>query len=518
MPRNAQFRSGMAFFASSFLFFAISVGTAQAQGEDVAVTDVTVDSQCLPLVTLTNTGTQPLSATAYDMMLGPTIQFYKNNQTVSGWRLGAVDSARKLKDPGGTLSWSTSSTKLTGTVELKVVFDPDNVLKEPNRGNNTLIKSITCNPPLPDLRLSAITFTSDCHPSLQVDNIGDGSLPDNAYTSNYGVYLQRIVDGNPTGQIYLGSLDPAKALKAPGGSVAWTDAQTRPGASVEYRLNRVGQEKSTANNILAVAVPQQCQSATTVEKPDLAVTELTVDDQCQVVVSLANTGSQPLDVTAYDLMLGPTIQLYKNNQTLSGWRLGAVDSARNLKNSGGTLTWTAGGIKLTGTAQIKAVIDPDNVLKETNRSNNTLVKSLSCSPPLPDLKLSAISFDANCLTTLNVENAGDAPLASNAYSTAYGAYIQRFVDGRPMGQIHLNSLDPAKKLTAPGGAVMWTDSQEYKAKENVKYQLNRTGQEKSAANNVLEATVPDKCKAGSAPQPRTRTLPSRTRELPTLKR
>lgn len=253
--------------------------------------------------------------------------------------------------------------------------------------------------------------------------------------------------------------------------------------------------------------------------PDISITNIAADDQCRIVVTLANTGTQVLTVTAYDQMLGPSVQIYKGSESWGGWRLEGVDPEKKLKNPGGTITWTSGKV-LIGTEAIKVTFDPNNVLKEPNRTNNSMTKTLTCNPPLPDLKLSGITFAQDCRAIIKVENAGDGSLKDGAYSAAYGVYIQRFIDGNPGGQISMNALDPTKKLKVPGGVVEWTDGQEYKAKDNIKYELKRLGDEKSAENNAMQTVVPDRCKEGAAPTPprEMKKIEPMKKELPDIKR
>jgi hypothetical protein len=481
-------------FLSFFVFF-FMVGTGRAQPlPDLVVTDLGVNSECQMVVTLKNQGTGELPIAAYDPYLGPSVQFYKGSSPFGGWSLSSLDPRKALKSPGGTVSWVRESPKIEGTVEVRVVVDPNNLIQESSKDNNSLTMVLTCAAMLPDLRIDSIEFTSDCRAMLRLSNAGDASLSDAAFIGG-NAYLQRYLDDKPAGQIYLGAIDPGKALKPPGGTREWTDGnEYKANKSVKYQIESVGQEKDTSNNMKQVDVPERCQAEATQVLPDLTITDLTVDDQCRVVVTIKNNGPGPLPISAYDQRLGPSVQFYKDNKPFGGWSLSSADPGRKLKIPGNSVAWTRGELKFRGQAEVRVVVNKENTFAESDEANNSLTKTLTCAPKLPDLAITGIDFTSDCRAKILFQNLGDVEAPDSLFIGGY-AYVQRYIDDSPGGHVFLNVVDPQKTLKKPGASREWIDGPEFKAKKRVKYTLMRVGQEKDEANNLKQVDVPARCQS-----------------------
>jgi len=228
---------------------------------DLTVTGLSVDQQCLLKVTLKNNGSGQLPDSSYQSGSSPTLQLYKNNQPFGAWGLPAIDPGRALLQPGGTVTWTRPSEKIAGNITVRAEIDSSNVVAEADETNNKKTSSLSCNPPLPDLAVTQITFTRDCLSQVQLKNVGDADLPDNVFSSG-GAYLMRTVDGAYKGWIRLQDIDPGKALKNPGGTKVWTDyPQFKAASKVKFTINQAGQEKSTTNNSMEVSLPSSCSQS-----------------------------------------------------------------------------------------------------------------------------------------------------------------------------------------------------------------------------------------------------------------
>ncbi len=75
-------------------------------------------------------------------------------------------------------------------------------------------------------------------------------------------------------------------------------------------------------------------------QPDVAGTGPSVDDNCQIVVTLENRGPGEVPLTAYDRFRGPTVTFRKDGAPFGRWRLNSVDPSRQLRQPGGSVTWT----------------------------------------------------------------------------------------------------------------------------------------------------------------------------------
>jgi hypothetical protein len=468
---------------------------------DLVVSNVEIDSNCRLRITIQNQGAGPLAPSAYQAPGGATVAFYKDGKAFGGWGLDSIDPQHALATPGGKVTWLRPSPKLVGTAQIKVIADAHrNVVAEANENNNSLSRSFTCTPQLPDLKISQITFTPDCRAHLRIENIGDDAVPAAAYR-NEGAYVQRYLDGELSGQIMLGPLDPSHASQPPAGSVEWTDgSQYRATNTVSYALRRLGQEWNTANDSMEVPVPANCRVAVQ-QPPDLVVSDVSLDNSCHLVVTLTNAGPGPMPQSAYDPQRSPSINFYKDGAAFGGWSLNSLDPNKVLMNPGGTVSWTRQTPTLAGSASIRVNIDAAHELAESDETNNNFTKAVTCgqseaSPApaqaLPDLAITHVAYRRDCHPFVRLENLGDGPLAAAAYQ-AGGVQLQRYVDNRRAGRIPLATIDPGKNLQAPHQAKVWIDTARLRAKATVRYVITGLDEANNTANDVGQARVPRRC-------------------------
>lgn len=232
---------------------------------DIAVTDISVDSDCYVVATFKNVGSTPLPASAMDSYLGASFKFIFNGKDKAEYGIG-TEMGNQLKQPGSTYSYKCKASRISGTVQVDAIFKVDNSYEDMNPANNTLRKSVTCAPKLPDLKITSVDFTSDCRPRIEVENVGTGPVADNDYKQN--AYLQRMIDGAPGGQLYLQTIDPTKKLRSPGASVEWTESKEYlPQGTIEYTIKRVNEESDTTNNMASAALPDRCKKAVPMKVP-----------------------------------------------------------------------------------------------------------------------------------------------------------------------------------------------------------------------------------------------------------
>jgi hypothetical protein len=232
---------------------------------DIAVTDITVDSDCYVVATFKNVGSTPLPASAMDSFLGASFKFKYDGKDKAEYGIG-TGMGNKLKQPGSSYSYTCKASRISGTVQVDAIFNIDNSYEELNPANNTLRKSITCTPKLPDLKITSLDFTGDCRPLIKVENIGTGPVAELDYMHN--AYLQRMIDGAPGGQLYLQTIDPTKKLKSPGASIEWIDGKEYiPQGSIEYTIKKVNEESDTTNNTAKAGIPVRCKKLAPIKVP-----------------------------------------------------------------------------------------------------------------------------------------------------------------------------------------------------------------------------------------------------------
>jgi hypothetical protein len=119
-------------------------------------------------------------------------------------------------------------------------------------------------PPLPDFVIKDIYLTDDCHVAVVVKNLGPGIVPDEVWTvhtpKSAGVYLYR--NGTGWGRDSIWKFDPAKNLKAPGGTATYVSTLHVPGAAAikaVVDLWNVVAEANEGNNSLEVKLACKAQ-------------------------------------------------------------------------------------------------------------------------------------------------------------------------------------------------------------------------------------------------------------------
>jgi hypothetical protein len=113
--------------------------------------------------------------------------------------------------------------------------------------------------------------------------------------------------------------------------------------------------------------------------PDLAIEDITLNEQCFVVVTAKNNGPGRVPDKAWTDHSpdSSAIYLYINGKKWGGETIWGFDPAKNLQNPGGTATMTS-NLKVTGTATIEAYIDHTHRVKETDEKNNVMKKGVTC--------------------------------------------------------------------------------------------------------------------------------------------
>jgi hypothetical protein len=223
---------------------------------DIAVIEVTVDSDCYVVATVKNVGTTPLPVAASDMYYGTTIAFLKNGAQNSEYSFSTG-----LRQPGGTGTYNGGITsQVNGTAVIGAKFNPHGSYEDINPANNIMSKTVTCTPapkPKPDLTITSLGFTADCRPIIRVANIGTAAVGDTDFET---AYLQRKVDNLPSGQVWLKTIDRAGRLKSPQGSVEWIDGKDyTPKSTLQYAIaNTV--DANFNNNFATVTLPDRCKT------------------------------------------------------------------------------------------------------------------------------------------------------------------------------------------------------------------------------------------------------------------
>jgi len=284
---------------------------------------------------------------------------------------------------------------------------------------------------LPDLIISDISFANNCSIKFNIKNIGKGGVPATAYSNKSKVFLKMYAGNKFIGGISLSAVDPSGRLKKPGGSVRGVASPPKFKPSGKHSIkvvldttNIIKESNEKNNSITRILVCQNKKGSVKRETaligqsnkvdknklmllPDLTVTKIELDNDCDITATLKNLGPGFLPNEVYQASIG-SVRFYVG-QINNGYKIAYIDPLKKLRPPGGTLT-----IKAPGTMQrippsqsrtVRVYVDsvagigPSHI-KEINENNNELTKTLACSAggtPIPvmesaikDIKISQI--------------------------------------------------------------------------------------------------------------------------------
>ncbi len=365
----------------------------RAKLPDLIVQNIKLIKDCKIKVTIKNVGTAGVPDSGYDMQKGASIQMYKGSQPWGGIRLGAVDTAKKLKQPGGTASyiWFPGAANLdlgAGMHSIKLIVDNNNAVIESKETNNTLTRRLGCKPSQPDLIVQDIKLIKDCKIKVTIKNIGTAGVPDSGYNMQNGASIQMYKGSKPWGGIRLGAVDTAKKLKQPGATVSYIwfpgAANLDLGAgthSIKLVVdnNNAVIESNETNNTLTKRLgckPEQPK------KPDLIVSNIKLTSNCMISYTIKNIGTAGVPASAYNNTNKQFLQFYDGTKFMGGISLKASDPYNHLQSPGGSEFGTAnpGNYTPEGPHSIKIVVDTINIVDETNENNNNRILNQTCTP------------------------------------------------------------------------------------------------------------------------------------------
>ncbi len=363
-----------------------NITTESNESNNTYTTSLTVSAQSQPDLIITGITTSPASPTAGDAV---TFTATVKNQGTAAGAPGTVAfsvdgtqvstssnnttplAANSTTQMSGTTTWSATG----GTHTILANVDINNITTESNESNNTYTTSLTVSSGggLPDLIVTSISW-SPTSPvtgnattfSCVVKNQGTGATPAGTIV---GVQFQ--VDGTEmnwsdtdTTSLGAGNTVILTANNGPSGYATWT-ATTGTHTILAWvdDVNRIT-ESNENNNQYSTSL-----TVSTSSLPDLSVTNVTYSptspaagNAVTFTATIYNGGSANLPSGT-----GFGVDFY-----LDGTKLNISGSSTSPINTGGSITvnsngtWTA----TSGNHNVYAIVDPSNVVTESNESNN----------------------------------------------------------------------------------------------------------------------------------------------------
>ncbi len=190
---------------------------------DLKIAGIHFDKNCRINVRVRNFG-KPLPDWIWNSHTprSPGVYLYINGKGWGGESIWKFDPKKHLQKHGGDAIYR-SNLKINGKARITAVVDYWNKIPEFNEKNNKMTVLLVCTPKkLPDLTIKNIMLLRGCKMRVTIANIGKGELPKKAYNMHGGgVTIQMYNNNKPWGGIVLGTVDTAKKLAKPGGTLSF---------------------------------------------------------------------------------------------------------------------------------------------------------------------------------------------------------------------------------------------------------------------------------------------------------
>ena len=280
--------------------------------------------------------------------------------------------------------------------------------------------------PLPDLAISDLSLSKTGNIMVRISNVGKGAAP-------YGVGTLAIyVDGHLVRKDSLGTL-PDQTFLQPGRFVLYTAPVELVGRH-EVQAVLDGEEKmgdqNEENNVLVKLLGEEKREVEAF-LPDLTVTQISLNPQRKLVVTIANIGDSPLP------LLGGNLKILVDGSLKGSYVLGSL-SDQSILPTKGSLTLTT-PLTIIGRHEVHAHVIVSPEVKESNDENNSLTKILEGPLIGPDIVVSDLDLTEDLELVITLANAGELDLRKGAT-----VRIRIFVNGRKISEFDHFVSEPLK--------------------------------------------------------------------------
>jgi len=250
---------------------------------------------------------------------------------------------------------------------------------------------------LPDLTISDISLGETGKVEVMISNIGKGPAP-------YSVgSLVIYVNGHLKWRDSLGTL-PDQTFLQPGGFVLYTTPVELVGRH-EVRAFVDNEEKvaeeNEVNNVFIKVLGKEILEVKPL-LPDLTITDLFLNPQRKLAVTIANVGDSPLPLG------GGNLKIIVDGSLKGSYTLGSLSNQSFLPMKGSITLTTP--LTLVGRHEIDAHVDFTSGVKESNEENNSLKKILDGAPFGPDIVVKDLDLTEDLELMIILSNAGEVDL------------------------------------------------------------------------------------------------------------
>ncbi len=246
------------------------------------------------------------------------------------------------------------------------------------------------------------------------------------------------------------------------------------------------QRRATGEILITYPVAGEADEGAVPRKADLAITGLGRDSNCQVQMTITNKGPGRLAPVYWTRDI-PSVRLYRNGRSWGGANLKVIDPQQKLSNVGGTAVYRS-NLKISGKETIKAQIQMAPRVPDANQANNTMERSMTCTPALPDLGIRALKLVDNCKVQVLIQNKGMNEPPETVWQKQSSPTVFLYKNGRSWGGSSLWQIDPDRRLKRPGAMIAYTSNLKVNGTQRIKVMLDSQNvlQESNENNNILE--------------------------------
>jgi archaellum component FlaG (FlaF/FlaG flagellin family) len=282
-------------------------------------------------------------------------------------------------------------------------------------------------PVLPsNLTISDISLSETGKIQVMLSNTGKGPAP-------YGIgSLTIYVDGLLQWKDSLGTL-PDQGFLEPGGTTLYTTPVELVGKH-EVRAVLDKEEKMVEENELSNVFPKVLGKETSETKPllpDLSITDLFLNPQRKLSVTITNIGDRPLPLKVGNM------KIFVDGLPKGSYPLENLSDQPFLPPKG-NVTFTTPLI-LFGRHEILAHIEFTNEVKESDEERNSLKKILDGPPVGPDIMVKDLDLTEDLELMIILSNAGEIDLRKGAIFQ-----IQVLVNGQKISEFDHFISEPLK--------------------------------------------------------------------------
>jgi len=297
----------------------------------------------------------------------------------------------------------------------------------------------------PDLAITNIDLNPDGKLIVEIVNLGPGSLSLQSTSKNPPLlYVYR--NDKAWGRVTLKNVDPKNELG-------------NAGSKINYLFNNLQVSKTELVRVTVDPynlIPEinkknnTFQKKLTVTLPDLAISDIYLDNLDRLAIEIINNGSGALPKKYWD-QAPVSMYVYRDGKPWGGISLKMCDPSQKLHLPKGKVCFRS-NIQINDSEQVQIAIDPQNIVRESNETNNSFQKLLNRANP--DLAISNLWIVNGNWLAVQIINSGTKNIDSK-YWDQNPVYFAIYRNGESWGRYSLNVIDPNQNLKNPGGKVVY---------------------------------------------------------------